>query len=363
MLDSFLALLRGERPGEIVWTADITYWMAGRRAAGAAPAAWETTEGYLALHHELGLFPYYDYRRFWAGEARYDDSVAWERRTDGHRTLTRVRTPAGELTAESVYLPESCCTGEVKHFVETERDLAVLLDLLSRRHLVPIHLADDPAYRARWAAMGGYPSLALPRSPLAAFIYEWAGMLNAAYLLLDCAEQVRAALRLLEAQEEPVLDAVCALAPPVVHFPDNLSSENVTSYYDDLMAPGHRRRLARLHAAGVKAAVHLDGTVRGLLPKLAAAGFDAVEALTPHPAGDVTPEEMRALVDGYPTILWGGVPGAMFAPPYTWEEMQRHLFRLRDAWDGHPYIVGVADQVPPDGDIGFCRRIGAVLRG
>ena len=31
MLNAFLALLRGDRPGRIVWAADITYWIAGQR--------------------------------------------------------------------------------------------------------------------------------------------------------------------------------------------------------------------------------------------------------------------------------------------------------------------------------------------
>ena len=51
----------------------------------------------------------------------------------------------------------------------------------------------------------------------------------------------------------------------------------------------------------------------------------------------------------------------MFAPPYTWDDMAAHLQHLLDAWRGTPFIVGVADQVPPDGDIGFCPKIAAML--
>ena len=170
-----------------------------------------------------------------------------------------------------------------------------------------------------------------------------------------------AALRLMAEQEEPILAAVCALGPPLVHFPDNLSSDNLTGYYDTHMAGVHRHRLSRLHAAGIKAAVHLDGTVRGLLPKLVDVGFDAVEALTPAPAGDLEIEEIAQLTGSGATILWGGVPGIMFAPPYTWPDMEAHIRRLVEAWGGRPFVVGVADQVPPDGDIRFCRRIGDML--
>ncbi|MBI2440832.1 MAG: hypothetical protein HYV35_05610 [Lentisphaerae bacterium] len=52
----------------------------------------------------------------------------------------------------------------------------------------------------------------------------------------------------------------------------------------------------------------------------------------------------------------------MFAPPYTWKDVARHLERLLESWRGQRFIVGVADQVPPDGDINFCRRIAEFIR-
>jgi hypothetical protein len=169
-------------------------------------------------------------------------------------------------------------------------------------------------------------------------------------------------MRLMEEQEQPVLDALCRLAPPLVHFPDNLSSENLGGWYDVYMAPGHRHRLARLHEAGVACAVHLDGTVRGLLPKLAAIGFDSVEALTPSPAGDITVEEMEQLTRDSDLVLWGGVPGAMFARPFKWLDMATHVEHTLTAWKNRRFILGVADQVPPDGDVDFCRRIALLAK-
>jgi hypothetical protein len=127
------------------------------------------------------------------------------------------------------------------------------------------------------------------------------------------------------------------------------------------MGPAHRRRIERLHAAGIRCAVHLDGTVRGLLPKLAAAGFDAIEAVTPQPAGDLDVGEMRAVAADDRIILWGGVPGVMFAPPFTWRDMEVHVAHVLESWRGQRCILGVADQVPPDGDIAFCRKIAEMV--
>lgn len=104
-----------------------------------------------------------------------------------------------------------------------------------------------------------------------------------------------------------------------------------------------------------------DGTIRGLLSKLVSVGMDAIEALTPFPAGDVGVEEMRSVAGNDKVILWGGVPGVMFAPPFTWKEMAAHLEKLIAAWSGTPFVVGTADQVPPNGDIEMVKKISDFL--
>jgi hypothetical protein len=361
MLESFLRLLHRQRPDEIVWTADITYWIAGRQEDGSAKPEWDTEEGYLRLHNDLGIFPYYYYKKFWAGEPRYENPIELVEEKQGHVHTSRVSTPLGELTQRSVYSPDSCSLGITKHFVKTEADLDVLLYLMERRTLTPSYLDEWPERREMWKAHGGYPCIGLPRSPLAAIFVEWAGVESATYLIMDCPDKIDRLFRMMEEQESPVIEAVCRLAPPLVHFPDNLTSESLTGLYDRYMADGHQRRIERLHASGVKCAVHLDGTVRGLLPKLVRSGFDAIEALTPKPAGDVAFEDMRDLADSDTVILWGGVPGVMFAPPYRWPQMKSHVERLLASWSDRPFILGVADQVPPDGDIEFCQRIAELV--
>ena len=35
--------------------------------------------------------------------------------------------------------------------------------------------------------------------------------------------------------------------------------------------------------------------------------------------------------------------------------------QLIDCWQGRPFIVSVADQIPPDGNIDFCRKIAEMV--
>jgi hypothetical protein len=250
----------------------------------------------------------------------------------------------------------------VRYAVQNEDDLKVFIYILERRRLEPTNIL---TYRDRfesWASGDGVPIVTMPQSPLPTMLARWAGVENTAYMMADCPDLLVAAMDLMEQQEAPILDAFCEVAPPVVHFADNLSSENSAGYFDRHMADRYRRRLDRLHAAGIACAVHLDGTVRGLLPKLAAVGFDAVESLTPAPVGDVAVREMRHFAGREDLVLWGGVPGAMFAPPFTWDQVRAHVESLLDSWAGGPFILCTADQVPPNGDITFCDRIAELVR-
>jgi len=362
MLDSFLKILCGKKAERVVWNGDITYWISGQKQAGTADPKWDTEEGYLKLHCDLGLMAYYNFARFWAGQAQYAPEVELSGRKQGNRTINRIKTPVGELTQENVYLEDSCSVGCTKHYVESKADLDVMQFIIEHRRMVPCNLDDYHERRERWQASDGLPAIALPRSPLAAFCYEWAGVQNMVYLLLDCKEQVTDILRMMAEQDKDVLDALCDTGPPLVHFADNLSGENFGGLYQEYLAEDHRRRLARLHECGVRCVVHLDGTVRGLLRQLVDAGFDAIEALTPEPVGDLGVDEMNRLAGSDSVILWGGVPGAMFSPPYTWAEMKAHVLHVLECWRDRPFVLGVADQVPPDGNIEFCRRIADLLQ-
>lgn len=361
MLDSFLQLLNGETPDQVVSIADITYWIAGRRQDGTADPAWETEEGYLKLHNELGIMPYFWYPDILVFTTGYDADIESRVLSDQNRQTSILTTPVGELRQEVCWVVDSCSSAITRHMVNNEDDLKTMLYILEHRKIEPVDMRGYQERCERWKAYDGIPSIALPRSPLPSFFYEWAGVENAVYLLNDYRETVERALRLMEEQERLVIEAVCEAGPVLIHFTDNLSSDNFTSYFDEYMAEPYRRRMDNLHAAGVKAAVHLDGMVRGLLPKLADVGIDAIEALTPKPAGDLDVAEMRECAASNAVILWGGVPGIMFAPPFTWNQMEKHVGHLLESWSVQRFVVGVADQVPPDGDITFCKRISEII--
>lgn len=351
----FLAVFqRPQAFHRIVWTGDLAYWQGSHATIGDLPADYAGPDGLLRLQVDLGMFPYFQYGMFWAVDVG-NPSVVVETEGEGNVTRTTWRCPDGVLTSETCYMSESFSSAITRYPVATPEDLDVLCAILEGRQVTS--RLDEWADLAGGWGDAGYPSLGLPRSPLSALVVEWVGAVNTAFLMADVPQKVASALSLLERDYTKATRLVAEADVPMVHVPDNLTSEVYTGLYDRYMAPVHRRCLGILDEADVRATVHLDGTVRGLLPKLGAAGFDAVESLTPAPVGDVPVADMRALSGRDDLVLWGGLPGAIFSRTYPEALFRRMAEDVLDAWTGQPFILGTADQVPPDGDLDRCRMV------
>jgi len=97
------------------------------------------------------------------------------------------------------------------------------------------------------------------------------------------------------------------------------------------------------------------------LPLLVATGLDFIESITPKPTGDVAIEDLRALA-GPDIILFGGMPGALLSRIYTQEDVRRQVAQIVEHhWENGKFILGVADQVPPDGDMSRLPMIADLL--
>jgi len=356
--ERLLAVFSGAEADRVPWVADITYWRDAQEHRGQLPSEYMGPDGYLQQHEDLGLAAYYNYTTNLF--SHHYQGVEIDRVQEGRRRRTTWRVQEGSLSQQEQYLPASCCWALTEYPVRTPDDLRLLRAILRGRQTTSNSIAFLALDRS-WGGLG-YPSVLLPRSPLPALLVEWAGVENLAYLVADAPEEVQKTLEAIEEANRQAFRLCTEAQVPLVHFPDNLSSENSAGYFDRYMRPYYRQHLDELHEANIRAAVHLDGTVRALLPRLADVGFDAVESLTPAPVGDVGIEQIRSLARRVDVILWGGVPGAMFAPPFTKGALERHVKKVLACCGHTPFILGSADQVPPNGDILLCEMIAEIVQ-
>ena len=349
--ERLLAPFKGITPDQPAWLADLGYWYPAMKDRGLLEPQYQDPDGYLQLHADLGVCAYYG--QGGSTFARRQDGVEAGSHEDGGVRIRWWRTPLGEISNRYEFIPTSHSWAHVEYAVKSLDDLRVVQDIYARTSIEPNY--EPFISQSERLGDAGLPISPAPRSPVPALMTDWCGVVTTSYLLADELAAIEDTLALIDQSSDAAIEAMCESPAELFHFADNLDSNNYTSLFEPYMEEYYRRRLGQVHAAGKFAVTHLDGAVRGLLPRLADVGFDGVEAITTGPVGDVEIEELRELCGEHDTIIWGGVPGAMFSPPWTAAQIRENTVRLLDEMaPDNRLIVGSADQIPPDGDIEFC---------
>jgi hypothetical protein len=351
--ERLLAALDGRRPDVLPWFADLSYWYHAQTLAGHLPDEYEGDAGFVRLHADHHVGYYLGYAPVYVDAY---DGVEVSSRTAGHLRTIRWRTPVGEIRGSNRLLPATASEAPVKWPVTSPDDLRVLRYIADATQTTPNY--ERYELLNRLAGDQGHPTVLPPRSPISQMLAQWTGAVHLTYLLADARAEVELTLQSLARAADGAYDAIAASPAPFVEFPDNLSGEVVTGLFERYQFDYYVRRIERLHAVRKKVGTHLDGTLKGILPLLAKTGLDFVESITPAPVGDVAVHRLRELA-GPDIILFGGVPGAMLAPPFGADDVRRQVEAIVEHhWAAGKFILGVADQVPPNGDMGLVRLIG-----
>jgi len=344
--ERILTLLQGGVPDRVPWFGDLDYWAGAMEARGQVPTGWRASPDYFRFHRELGIGFYL--QGYFAFEPVVEGDVTITERRDGNTRMIIVQTPLGVLHDEWRYLPESCAWAPSRHMVNTVADLPILRYWWERTTYRP---AEAEAIRRR-PLIGdlGVVLCYLPRSPFMQLNVELAGIANIVNLWMEAPDEFEETLEVMAATSDRAAELATAVPADCLMIPENLSSEVVgRHFYDSYVAPWERKWLERIHAAGKTSFIHMDGTLRGLIARVAQTGVQVIAAVTPPPVGDVTLREARDLAGPGP-ILWGGLPGIYFTPLVSDAEFERHTREVLEVMVAdRRMVLGVADQVPPDG--------------
>ena len=171
------------------------------------------------------------------------------------------------------------------------------------------------------------------------------------FLLADSKEEMEQTIAELEEADDKIFEIITGSPAKLVEFPDDLSGEvtgkNLIEKYN---FPYWQKRIKQLHQASKFVGIHNDGTLRGSLCPIIEADFDFVEAVTPAPVGDLTLEEIKKIAKDK-IIIWECLPGALFSPVYPEDYFKKYLKKVLKTFPvGSKFVLGVADQVPPDAD-------------
>jgi hypothetical protein len=199
-------------------------------------------------------------------------------------------------------------------------------------------------------------------SPLQKLLARWAGVETTVNLFAEDTDAFEKILCDMQETEDKPFEIICNSKADYIEYAENLSSEITGRMFFDMFNKDYyTKRNKQLHDAGKFVGIHIDGTLRPCLSQLAECGFDVAEAVTPAPVGDIEIEDLRSQA-GDITII-GGMPGAMFTKEYSDDFFNAHLERLIETFiDDGKFMVGVADQIPPDVVPERIERVGRILK-
>ncbi|MHB0877376.1 MAG: hypothetical protein ACYC5O_15170 [Anaerolineae bacterium] len=346
------------RPVDVVpWFADLQWWRAGKQAAGRLRPGHQGIAGLLRLHRDYDTGIYLDGFYMVSAEPTgpgFGESVE----EDGDLLTRTLRTPAGDLRAVNQRATDSWAP--VVYPVSDVDGLKAVQAYYEALWYTP----QDEECCWRQALYGG-SGLTMPlvqRTPLMELVVTWCGVMNLAVLEAEHPDQVRATIAVMECSQDNLYTLLAQCPSPYLEIGDNVSSEVVGGYFRRYGMSYYQRRSAEMHLAGKRLGSHIDGTLRPVMRLAAEAGLDFVEGITPALVGDLTPEEIRDELAPYPTIVWGGVPASLFAEP-DWCAVERYVSHAtRVLGRSGRLILGVGDQVPPNGHIEYCRGIADLMR-
>lgn len=353
-----MTLLKGRQPDRVPWYGDLDYWASSLVKRGLRPEGFIASDDYINWHRDLGvgfyLQGYFPYRHL-------IENCKTKEWNEGYRRFKEIKTPAGTVRECWEYMPSSFCEAPVEHFMKSEADIPSLKFIYENSRFEPDY--DLAILRRQQVGDQGVVLCYLPKSPFMHLLALEAGVMAVTMAALNAPDEFRGLLDTMERAFD--MAAYIALESPaeVLMIPENLSSEMVgPGFFELYMRDYQQKWTARIKSAGKYSFIHIDGTLAGLLRQEASVGFSVLEALTPSPVGDLKFEELSDFMGDSKSIIWGGIPGSYFTDCVTDIEFERHVKHVLSVMTKKPrYVLGVADQVPPDGLERRVRRVSGLV--
>ncbi|MBD3255927.1 MAG: hypothetical protein GF383_12595, partial [Candidatus Lokiarchaeota archaeon] len=154
-------------------------------------------------------------------------------------------------------------------------------------------------------------------------------------------------MKFLEVWDNQMYKKIANSPLKIINFGENLDADlSPPHYFEKYLIPYYEKRVKQLHKSGKYCHIHIDGSLKDLLPYFEELPFDGLEALTPKPQGDVTLKELKASIGD--KILLDGIPSILFLPEYSNEELKKYTLEVLELFSPR-LILGVSDELSPNG--------------
>jgi Uroporphyrinogen decarboxylase (URO-D) len=348
------AIFQGKDPGGVLWQPRLEFWYEVNKKRGTLPEHLK----------DCTLLDLYDYCfgsvRYFVNPLRltYRNVEVRDEWIDEKSRKRTYRTPVG-------------CLHEVMHYDEwglscynSEYRLKTPADFLIYEYILQDERWswDREAYEreVRSVAGRGAPQFFCRRSPIQGLFIENMGFENTIFMLHDQPAVIERYVEVATTADDALYEVLCSMPVEILNFGENIDANmDPPPVWRKHLVPYYRKRVEQLHAAGKRTHIHIDGAMHPLIRAIQESPFDAIEACTPIPQGDVTLEEIKEALGE--RVLLDGIPAVYFLPYYPLDTLIECARKVVELF--HPRLVlGISDEIPPDGDIERVRLIGQLVK-
>jgi hypothetical protein len=355
--EQVITILQGKRPAKVPWFGDLDYWASSLVARRQKPDDFIHSDDYIKWHKDLNvgfyLQGYYPYKPVYD----FEEKIWYE----GNNRFRKIITPKGSLRECWTYIPESFTEAPVEYLLKDVNDLEPMRYVYGHTHWEKDY--DWAILRREQIGEQGIMMGYLPKSPFMQLVALEAGIFAVTMAEVTAPDEFAGTLSAMKSCFDIAAQIAADSPVDALFLPENLSSEVVgPNYFNKYMKSNHEEWTKKIRDCGKYSFIHMDGTLRGLLREEASIGFSVIEAMTPKPVGDLKVDEWRKFSGETDTIFWGGIPGSYFTALIDDDEFDRHIIETLDVMKTKPkYVLGVADQVPPDGLEYRVRRVAELV--
>jgi hypothetical protein len=350
--ERILAAFQGDDPGGVIWQPRLEYWYEANRRVGTLPEPL-TDASLMDVYDYCGASVRYFTSPLRQQYRRVEVTRDWE---SDRRLRITWRTGRGALTELRQYDAFKLSWHNLEWQVERPEDFAILEAVLEDEAWV----WDQGVYEAdlAWVGGRGCPQFFFRRSPIQSLFIDRMGYEPAIHAMYEEPDLIRRYVRAASRADDGLYDVLCNCPVPMLNLGENIDATlNPPPMWREHLLPYYVRRIDQLHEAEKIVHIHVDGSMRALLPHLRACPWDGLEAATPEPQGDVSLRAIKEVV-GDDRVLLDGIPALTFLPDlYPVEELVDCVRRIVQLF--YPrLILGVSDELPPDADIERVRLVG-----
>ena len=272
--------------------------------------------------------------------------ITTQRGNKKDETITKYKTPLGNLT-EAIAVGGGLGGHYTEFPVKSVEDMKIMQYILENTEF---RFLQKNFIRAEKQIKDlGVVSTYLFSSPYQRLVKITMGFVRTVIFLKRYPNEMEKFISFLEEWDDQMYDSIAESPLKVINFGENIDADlSPPPQFEKYLMPYFKRRVKQLHQAGKYCHIHMDGSLKDLLPLLADLPFDGLEALTPKPQGDVTLEELKDSIGD--KVLLDGIPSILFLPEYSNEYLREYTQKVLEIFSPN-LILGVSDELSPNGDI------------